>query len=223
MIVLDNSEYMRNGDYQPTRFGALVDAVTTVIQTKIDSNTENTVDYGQQGVRAPPTFPPNTLPNETIKCIIYVWVWVCVMSSALRPEVLVTHTKELTTSSKPFTRSRRTSAVRRRSRRRLWLRSSRLSTARTRTCGSARSCLSARRSTTPRRTRSARSSASRRSSRKNNVALDVVAFGDDIKRAGEGGHNILRAFVEDASSSRQLVRLSLLPPSPPLLFHPCAS
>ena len=38
MIVLDNSEYMRNGDYQPTRFGALVDAVTTVFQTKIDSN-----------------------------------------------------------------------------------------------------------------------------------------------------------------------------------------
>ena len=43
MIVLDNSEYMRNGDYQPTRFGALVDAVTTVFQAEIDSNPENTV------------------------------------------------------------------------------------------------------------------------------------------------------------------------------------
>jgi len=43
MIVLDNSEYMRNGDYQPTRFGALADAVTTLFQTKIDSNPENTV------------------------------------------------------------------------------------------------------------------------------------------------------------------------------------
>ena len=43
MIVLDNSEYMRNGDYQPTRFGALADAVTTVFQTKLDSNPENTV------------------------------------------------------------------------------------------------------------------------------------------------------------------------------------
>ena len=43
MIVLDNSEYMRNGDYQPTRFGALADAVTTFFQTKIDSNPENTV------------------------------------------------------------------------------------------------------------------------------------------------------------------------------------
>jgi von Willebrand factor type A domain len=43
MILLDNSEYMRNGDYQPTRFGALADAVTTVVQTKIDANPENTV------------------------------------------------------------------------------------------------------------------------------------------------------------------------------------
>jgi 26S proteasome regulatory subunit N10 len=43
MILLDNSEFMRNGDYQPTRFGALADAVTTVFQTKIDANPENTV------------------------------------------------------------------------------------------------------------------------------------------------------------------------------------
>jgi 26S proteasome regulatory subunit N10 len=37
--------------------------------------------------------------------------------------------------------------------------------------------------------------------KKNNVALDVVAFGDGIEEAGEGGHSILRAFVENASSS----------------------
>ena len=43
MIVLDNSEYMRNGDYAPTRFGAQSDAATTVFRTKIDSNQENTV------------------------------------------------------------------------------------------------------------------------------------------------------------------------------------
>ena len=43
MIVLDNSEYMRNGDYPPTRFGAQSDAATTVFRTKIDSNQENTV------------------------------------------------------------------------------------------------------------------------------------------------------------------------------------
>ena len=37
--------------------------------------------------------------------------------------------------------------------------------------------------------------------KKNNVALDVVAFGDGIEEAGEGGRSILRAFVETASSS----------------------
>jgi 26S proteasome regulatory subunit N10 len=42
--------------------------------------------------------------------------------------------------------------------------------------------------------------------KKNNVALDVVAFGDGIEEAGEGpeggpGHSILRTFVENASSS----------------------
>ncbi|TFK35036.1 hypothetical protein BDQ12DRAFT_688682 [Crucibulum laeve] len=43
MMIIDNSEYMRNGDYQPTRFNAQSDAVNTVFQTKIDSNPENTV------------------------------------------------------------------------------------------------------------------------------------------------------------------------------------
>ena len=43
MIILDNSEYMRNGDYQPSRFEALSDAVKTVFTTKIESNPENTV------------------------------------------------------------------------------------------------------------------------------------------------------------------------------------
>jgi len=43
MMIIDNSEYMRNGDYQPTRFEAQADAVNTVFRTKIDSNPENTV------------------------------------------------------------------------------------------------------------------------------------------------------------------------------------
>jgi 26S proteasome regulatory subunit N10 len=37
--------------------------------------------------------------------------------------------------------------------------------------------------------------------KKNNVALDVIAFGDGIEEAGEDGHSILRTFVENASSS----------------------
>ena len=43
MMIIDNSEFMRNGDYQPSRFEAQSDAVNTVFQTKIDSNPENTV------------------------------------------------------------------------------------------------------------------------------------------------------------------------------------
>jgi 26S proteasome regulatory subunit N10 len=43
MLIIDNSEYMRNGDYLPTRFEAQADAVNIVFQTKIDSNAESTV------------------------------------------------------------------------------------------------------------------------------------------------------------------------------------
>lgn len=43
MLIIDNSEYMRNGDYLPTRFDAQSDAVNVIFQTKIDSNPENTV------------------------------------------------------------------------------------------------------------------------------------------------------------------------------------
>ncbi|KAF9236425.1 hypothetical protein BU15DRAFT_64020 [Melanogaster broomeanus] len=43
MMIIDNSEYMRNGDYMPSRFDAQSDAVNTIFQTKTDSNPENTV------------------------------------------------------------------------------------------------------------------------------------------------------------------------------------
>ena len=65
MIVLDNSEYMRNGDYQPTRFGALADAVTTLFQTKIDSNPENTV--GVMTMANKGCAPPKQLSRKTPK------------------------------------------------------------------------------------------------------------------------------------------------------------
>ena len=50
--------------------------------------------------------------------------------------------------------------------------------------------------------------------KKNNVALDVVAFGDGIEQAGEGGHSILRAFVENASSSDNSYVCLSSPPHP---------
>ncbi|KAL0567914.1 proteasome regulatory particle base subunit rpn10 [Marasmius crinis-equi] len=43
MMIIDKSEYMRNGDYQPTQFDVQADAVNVVFQTKIDSNLENMV------------------------------------------------------------------------------------------------------------------------------------------------------------------------------------
>ncbi|KAG8948851.1 hypothetical protein FRC03_000543 [Tulasnella sp. 419] len=43
MIVIDNSEYMRNGDYHPTRLGAQSDAVNVIFTRKTNANPENTV------------------------------------------------------------------------------------------------------------------------------------------------------------------------------------
>jgi len=43
MILLDNSEYMRNGDYVPSRLEAQHDAANFLVGTKTQSNPENTV------------------------------------------------------------------------------------------------------------------------------------------------------------------------------------
>ncbi|KAJ3684540.1 hypothetical protein LUZ61_013704 [Rhynchospora tenuis] len=43
MICLDNSEWMRNGDYSPNRFQAQCDAVNLICGAKTQSNPENTV------------------------------------------------------------------------------------------------------------------------------------------------------------------------------------
>lgn len=43
MMIIDNSEYMRNGDYLPTRFDAQKDAVRVIFETKTDSNPENSI------------------------------------------------------------------------------------------------------------------------------------------------------------------------------------
>ncbi|XVE93837.1 hypothetical protein REPUB_Repub01dG0229200 [Reevesia pubescens] len=43
MICVDNSEWMRNGDYSPSRFQAQADAVSLICGAKTQSNPENTV------------------------------------------------------------------------------------------------------------------------------------------------------------------------------------
>ncbi|KAF8960248.1 hypothetical protein BDZ97DRAFT_1834674, partial [Flammula alnicola] len=60
MLIIDNSEYMRNGDYVPTRFNAQSDAVNVVFQTKIDSNPENTVGIMTMAGKAPEVLVTNT-------------------------------------------------------------------------------------------------------------------------------------------------------------------
>ncbi|KAK8844755.1 hypothetical protein IAR55_006605 [Kwoniella newhampshirensis] len=53
MLVLDNSEYMRNGDYAPTRFQAQAEAVQTVFTAKTDSNPESAVGLMTMAGKAP--------------------------------------------------------------------------------------------------------------------------------------------------------------------------
>ncbi|WRT63209.1 uncharacterized protein IL334_000112 [Kwoniella shivajii] len=53
MLVLDNSEYMRNGDYPPTRFQAQAEAVSTVFTAKTDSNPESAVGLMTMAGKSP--------------------------------------------------------------------------------------------------------------------------------------------------------------------------
>lgn len=43
MVCFDNSEYMRNGDYTPTRAQAQADAINLLAGAKTQDNPENTV------------------------------------------------------------------------------------------------------------------------------------------------------------------------------------
>ncbi|WWC90191.1 uncharacterized protein L201_005124 [Kwoniella dendrophila CBS 6074] len=53
MLILDNSEYMRNGDYPPTRFQAQAEAVSTVFTAKTDSNPESAVGLMTMAGKSP--------------------------------------------------------------------------------------------------------------------------------------------------------------------------
>ena len=43
LLCLDNSEFMRNGDYLPSRMEAQADAATAICGAKLSSNPENLV------------------------------------------------------------------------------------------------------------------------------------------------------------------------------------
>lgn len=43
MLLLDNSEYMRNGDFPPSRWDAQMDASTIIFDAKTNANRQNSV------------------------------------------------------------------------------------------------------------------------------------------------------------------------------------
>ena len=50
MILLDNSEYMRNGDYPPTRMSAQEDSAVLLATIKTRDNPESTVGVLSMGI-----------------------------------------------------------------------------------------------------------------------------------------------------------------------------
>ncbi|MCL7030638.1 hypothetical protein MKW94_015472 [Papaver nudicaule] len=70
MICIDNSEWMRNGDYSPTRFQAQSEAVSLLCGAKTQSNPENTVGVlamAGKGVRVLVT--PTTDLGKILACM----------------------------------------------------------------------------------------------------------------------------------------------------------
>ncbi|PON90005.1 Proteasome subunit Rpn [Trema orientale] len=70
MICIDNSEWMRNGDYSPSRFQAQADAVNLICGAKTQSNPENTVGIltmAGKGVRVLAT--PTTDLGKILACM----------------------------------------------------------------------------------------------------------------------------------------------------------
>ncbi|KAF3938458.1 hypothetical protein ABW19_dt0203538 [Dactylella cylindrospora] len=53
MIIVDNSESCRNGDYTPTRFEAQVDAVSLIFSAKTQANPESSVGLMSMGGKGP--------------------------------------------------------------------------------------------------------------------------------------------------------------------------
>ncbi|KAG6864305.1 hypothetical protein C0991_010715 [Blastosporella zonata] len=178
MMIIDNSEYMRNGDYQPSRFDAQSDAVNTVFQTKIDANPENTVG---------------------------------IMTMAGKgPEVLVTHSKDLgqilqalhTTASKiggqidiPTAIAIAQLALKHRENKNL----------RQRIIVFVASPLDGQGADEKAMVKLAKKL------KKNNVAIDVVCYGDGIEETVGDEKSVLRAFVESASSGDNSHILSVPP------------
>ncbi|KAH9843504.1 uncharacterized protein C8Q71DRAFT_793276 [Rhodofomes roseus] len=180
LMIIDNSEYMRNGDYQPSRFDSQADAVNTIFQTKIDSNPENTVG---------------------------------IMTMAGKgPEVLVTHSKDIgqilqalhSTSDKIGGTADIPTAI---AVAQLALKHRQNKNLRQRIVVFVGSPLEGQGADEKAMIRLAKKL------KKNNVAVDFIAFGDGIE---DGERSVLKSFVENASSGDNS-HLITVPPGPHLL------
>ena len=75
VICLDNSEWMRNSDYSPTRITAQYDLVSMLVSAKLRDNPESTVGLlttaGNNGVDvlASPTLDQGKLLGQ--RCMVY--------------------------------------------------------------------------------------------------------------------------------------------------------
>ncbi|KAI2621085.1 von Willebrand factor type A domain-containing protein [Hypoxylon sp. NC1633] len=67
MIVVDNSESSRNGDYQPSRFDAQADAINIVFESITQSNPESSVGLMSMGGKGPEVL--STLTTERGKLL----------------------------------------------------------------------------------------------------------------------------------------------------------
>ncbi|BAF26057.2 Os10g0141400 [Oryza sativa Japonica Group] len=70
VICVDDSEWMRNGDYPPTRLQAQEDAANLVVGTKMTSNPENTVGVlAMAGDRVRVLLAPTSDPVKFLACM----------------------------------------------------------------------------------------------------------------------------------------------------------
>ena len=181
MLVIDNSEYMRNGDYVPTRFEAQSDAVNVTCQTKLDSNPENTVGIMTMAGRG--------------YHLSHKFIFGQGTDSLSSPEVLVTNTKEIgqiiggvhAAGQKiggsidiPTALNVAQLALKHRENKNL----------RQRVIVFAASPVETDQDTMVKLAKKLK---------KNNIAVDIVALGDAI--GSEGGESVLRTFVEAINSS----------------------
>jgi 26S proteasome regulatory subunit N10 len=67
MIVVDNSESSRNGDYAPNRFDAQADAINVIFENVTQSNPESSVGLMSMGGKGPEVL--STLTTERGKLL----------------------------------------------------------------------------------------------------------------------------------------------------------